>query len=170
MGDVAIKDGYDENVQAMFVYGTLRPDYSKNGDAWGVTQGCTSFAATGHGFRLYQAKHTFYPFTKHTGSAEDVVKGVLLTWPGDRGTFRDKLNRCDGIEGYNAADKSKGLYLRSIITAYLSEAEEKKARAHGLSSPMKAYIYHQDASENEVNESEYYPTGDWFEGGRNKKS
>lgn len=170
MGDLTTEEGYDETVQGIFVYGTLRPDYFvKGGDAWGVTPGCTAFKARAHGFRLYQQRDYFYPFTKRTGKVEDVVQGYLLTWPGDAPKFKDNLQRCDMIEGYNEQDVNSGLYVRTIVKAYMTEGEEKKAHAKGLTSPMRAYIYHQNASEATVAESTYYPKGDWFEDGKNRK-
>ena len=87
------------SAKAIFVYGTLRPDYSTQGDRWGVVPpgtGCFWMPGWTEGFRLLQEKKLGYPFAhRYPGHS---IHGTLLHWADDD-EFEDALRRCDHIEG-----------------------------------------------------------------------
>ena len=98
------------SAKAIFVYGTLRPDYSTQGDRWGVVppgtvfegdefdapHGCFWMPGWTEGFRLLQEKKLGYPFAHRCPGHG--IHGTLLHWADDD-EFEDALRRCDHIEG-----------------------------------------------------------------------
>jgi len=125
---------------AVFAYGTLRGDFSEQGDKWGLLQatGGTWRPARVRGFQLYQESDLFYPFAVYTGSDDDVLIGTLLTWPTDEAGHR-AVEECDRIECYSPGRPDDGLYLRAVVEVELlgeSVTEAPLDRAVAL-------IYHQ---------------------------
>lgn len=123
---------------AVFTYGTLRADYSAQGDRWGVLQrfkGLSWQRARVEGFGLYQDVGVDYPFVAPTTSSgaevESRVFGTILSSPNET-LFRDVLAECDRIEGY------PHLYKRKIVRAEIVGEER-------IPQSVEAFIYYQVA-------------------------
>ena len=86
---------------AIFCYGTLRPDFSSEGDAWGVTKGSVWERGSVDGFTLHQQDDESFPFALKTNRIDQEgvsrIHGTLITWqPCD---LVRRLRMCDEIEG-----------------------------------------------------------------------
>ena len=91
-----------EKAKGIFVYGTLRPDFTDRGDKWGICSkgsNCISQWARLEGFKLYQDMDKYYPYI--VPSSSGIVYGYYLSWPKSH-TIHIKLKRCDEIEGYDS--------------------------------------------------------------------
>lgn len=140
-------------VRAVFAYGTLRADYSKDGDAWGVCEiggGCKSAYGRVMGYSLHQEEGCFYPFAT-VADAASVVKGTILSWPSSDSSFQEALERCNQIEGYSP--EGGGLYQRSVVNV----------QVQGGQGIISAYMYHQ--GQKDISSCKSFPDGDWL-GGR----
>ena len=140
--------------KSIFCYGTLRGDYSSNGDRWGVTniKGVTWEYGKIRGFKLYQKKNLFYPFAIKTNDPNDILYGCILKCDSER-TFNTLLTKCDSIEGYTGT--AGGLYDRSLVTA--SSTKDK---------PFTCYIYYQKILPNK--NIIYFKSGNWFKNRKEK--
>jgi len=137
----------------VFAYGTLRGDYSEDGDRWGVIEstGASWSRGTVKGFRLYQEKGCWYPFAAKTGQESDVIVGTLLEWQ-DKETNKQAEDLCNNIEGFNPNRPDDGLYRRCTVQVH----------AEGRQDPVQAYIYHQTLDAEKAANSKHVPTGDWL--------
>lgn len=175
--------GYAVNVRAIFAYGTLRADFSKDGDRWGVCNiggGCKWAHGEVRGFSLYQDPDLFYPFAVFSRDqikgASEVMHGTLLTWPEDEKAWQEALTQCDSIEGYQP--DGDGLYKRSIVTVKVNSSSYQSHAQHGqeesgsgssVASTVHAYIYHQDTHQKDLSLCTSFPTGDWLAEGNPRK-
>ena len=135
-------------LETLFCYGTLRGDYSKDGDRWGITKikGVEWEYGKIKGFRLYQDKGLFYPFAIKTNNKKDIIYGCIIKC-NSKELFDIVLKRCDRIEGYDGT--MNGLYNRSLETTYST-----------MDKKYSSYIYYQKyiPKENII----YFRLGDWF--------
>lgn len=148
---------HDYLVQAVFAYGTLRGDFSKDGDRWGVINefGGRWQLGKAKGFQLYQNTGLFYPFAVQTGDGSDTLVGTVLQFP-DAATANMAVRRCNSIEGFDAEDPTSGLYRRALVEVRLADS----------SSSVLALVYHQIMpEEGDRTDVKHFASGDWFEGG-----
>jgi len=107
--------------RALFVYGTLRPDYCLDGDKWGLLveeEGYRWWPATVDGLRLHEAIGAGYPYALASKEPGDRVCGAVITWPGDvtGELFAQKVLVCNLLEGYDPSG-GLGLYGRRVVRA-----------------------------------------------------
>ena len=71
----------DGRAQAIFVYGTLRPDFSPSEDKWGVTANSSCYWVDGTlcGYRLLQSSALDYPFI-HTCPGPSITHYVSIIY------------------------------------------------------------------------------------------
>lgn len=112
----------DDDIAAVFGYGTLRGDYTASGDKWGVARRTSAVwkKAFVSGFRLYQDPAMTYPFIVPTGVSTDIVYGTLFTWPGRSDDTRRGVAMMDRIEGIN---RDPPLYRRRVVGVSLVDRE-----------------------------------------------
>eukprot|EP00940_MAST-03C_sp_MAST-3C-sp2_P002794 g2794.t1 len=147
-------DGNDKRVEHIFAYGTLRADYSPEGDRWGIAcDRCAWRHGTAEGFRMYQNPDEFFPFCVRSTRKKDTIRGTLLSWPGDRATFDEKLKKCDKIEGYPG-------YLYDRTTVDVRDDSGKR---------VPAFIYFLTREPEPDSNVLRFPEGDWFNGKKHKK-
>ena len=101
------------------------------------------------GFSLYQNTSLDYPLAVPSGP-EAIVQGTLLQWPVE-GAFAEALQRCNHIESYRHK-QGGGLYCRKVVDAEC---------AHG--ELVKAYMYYQNKSIDQLVGFKEFPQGDWLE-------
>ena len=141
-------------IRAIFTYGTLRSDFSKKGDRWGVLTAlkakgwdCVSSYGTVENFALFQNKGLSYPFA--IKSPGNKIFGTLLTWPsGGDEAFSEALSQCNIIEGYDP--DGNGLYLRTSVFVQTEKLGN-----------VEAYIYYQN-KDFDTSEVYSFPEGDWL--------
>lgn len=146
---------HDYIVQTIFAYGTLRGDFSKDGDRWGVIKefGGQWRAGAATGFKLYQNTGLFYPFAVQTGDDSDTLRGTVLQFP-DGAMATNAVQRCNGIEGFAATKPLGGLYRRALVEVKVSE---------GL---VAALVYHQVLpDDSDRADIKCFASGDWFDDG-----
>lgn len=130
--------------RCVFVYGSLRPDFSADGDAWGMSQGAVWEAARVSGFSLHQQHDEFFPFALR-GETDQTLRGFVLSWPG---RFQEGLKECDDIEGEE--------FTRITVMATVER--------RGVTDEIPAYLYHTTLSHVTARDSQvaWFPEGDWL--------
>ena len=106
-----------QQTQAVFVYGSLRPD-DDSGQDWtkDAVKGMNYQKATVKNAQMFQCEYA----TVVINRPGHEVKGYILT-PKPWTNFSKKLKGYDYIEGYCVEDPDSSLYQRTITTAYLSK-------------------------------------------------
>ena len=136
------------NVEGVFVYGTLRPDYTEKGDHWGVIDDeCIWKYGNTKNFKIYQQKSEFYPFAVKSTNNE-IIYGSIITWK-DEKIFKKKLKIMDEIEGFDE-NKIVNWYEREIVDCFTKD--ENKL--------MKCYIYYQN--NNSLKDCLFFENGNWL--------
>eukprot|EP01080_Neovahlkampfia_damariscottae_P003103 gene3103-5273_t len=136
------------NVEGVFVYGTLRPDYTTKGDHWGIIdKDCIWKYAHTTNFTIFQNKTEFYPFAVKSNNNERIY-GIIITWK-DIQIFKKKLKLMDEIEGYDEKAKDNW-YEREIVECFTKEGNEK----------MKCYIYYQNSIHSD--DCLFFESGNWL--------
>jgi len=137
-------------IRTVFAYGTLRGDFSPDGDRWGVLKryGGSWELGKARGFRLYQREGMFYPFAVHTGKPDDVLVGTVLQFPSDD-VAKQAIESCNQIESFDPKQPKSGLYQR--IAAQVQTDAGQLAQA---------FVYHQPMNDGTV---KAFASGDWFE-------
>jgi gamma-glutamylcyclotransferase (GGCT)/AIG2-like uncharacterized protein YtfP len=148
---------------AVFSYGTLRGDFSEDGDRWGLLRISNGTWKRGKvkGYRLYQERDNLYPFAAETGKDDDVLQGTLLQWS-DLEIANAAIAHCDMIEGFDPEEPLDGLYMRNVVAVEID----------GETVCTPAYIYHQpnpDEVKVASNAVKYFPDGDWLRGLRKEQ-
>ncbi|CAJ1357787.1 unnamed protein product [Effrenium voratum] len=138
----------------VFAYGTLRGDFSLQGDKWGILalSGASWEPAFVQGYRLRQDPRLTYPFAVHTGVAADIIVGTVISWPSEQVARKDIAN-CNQVEGYRPSQPQAGLYRRSLVEAMPIKP----------GPVMKALIYHQTVWPEDLLKAAWeFPNGDWL--------
>lgn len=145
----------------MFAYGTLRGDYSEDGDRWGViksTQGKWDKAYV-CGFRLYQDRKKPFPFAVRTGRSEDVLWGTLITWPGGVADARQGIACAERFEmdGYDHG------YSRHVASARVTPADAPEGEVvSDEGPPVLCYLFHLTFPAEALAKCHVFSSGDWM--------
>jgi gamma-glutamylcyclotransferase (GGCT)/AIG2-like uncharacterized protein YtfP len=136
------------DVKGVFVYGTLRPDYTTKGDHWGVVdETCDWKYAKTKNYKIFQEPNVFYPFAMKSFK-DEIIYGIVLTWKDDK-IFEEKLKVMDGIEGYSE-NSLENWYERGVV-----ECETKSGEM------VKCFIYYQKENKN-LEDCIQFDSGNWL--------